>query len=75
MGDRATALIEDIWCEKIRGCSWQGRQHVSLGHAFYRELNYSRHKDKNNAMAPTLNRLTNNADTSGRITKAFGDGP
>jgi hypothetical protein len=21
-GDRATALIEDIWCEKIRGCSY-----------------------------------------------------
>jgi hypothetical protein len=23
-GDRATALIEDIWCEKIRGCSYRG---------------------------------------------------
>jgi len=23
-GDRATALIEDIWCEKIRGCSYGG---------------------------------------------------
>ena len=22
-GDRATALIEDIWCEKIRGCSYR----------------------------------------------------
>jgi hypothetical protein len=21
-GDRATALIVDIWCEKIRGCSY-----------------------------------------------------
>jgi hypothetical protein len=21
-GERATALIEDIWCEKIRGCSY-----------------------------------------------------
>jgi hypothetical protein len=21
---RATALIEDIWCEKIRGCSYRG---------------------------------------------------
>jgi len=24
-GDRATALIEDIWCEKIRGCSYGAR--------------------------------------------------
>jgi hypothetical protein len=23
-GDRATALIEGIWCEKIRGCSCSG---------------------------------------------------
>ena len=23
-GDRATALIEDIWCEKIRGCCYKG---------------------------------------------------
>jgi hypothetical protein len=23
-GDRATALIEDIWCENIRGCSYSG---------------------------------------------------
>ena len=23
-GDRAIALIEDIWCEKIRGCSYRG---------------------------------------------------
>ena len=23
-GDRVTALIEDIWCEKIRGCSDRG---------------------------------------------------
>ena len=23
-GDRATAPIEDIWCEKIRGCSYRG---------------------------------------------------
>ena len=23
-GDRVTALIEDTWCEKIRGCSLQG---------------------------------------------------
>ena len=23
-GERATALIEDIWCEKIRGCSYGG---------------------------------------------------
>ena len=22
--DRATAPIEDIWCEKIRGCSYSG---------------------------------------------------
>ena len=22
--DRATALIEDIWCLKIRGCSYRG---------------------------------------------------
>jgi hypothetical protein len=28
--DRATAPIEDIWCEKIRGCSYRGRQHVCL---------------------------------------------
>jgi hypothetical protein len=21
-GDRATAAIKDIWCEKIRGCNW-----------------------------------------------------
>jgi hypothetical protein len=25
MGDRATAPIEDIWCEKIRDCSFVGR--------------------------------------------------
>jgi hypothetical protein len=24
MGDRATALIENIWYEKIRGCSYTG---------------------------------------------------
>jgi hypothetical protein len=23
-GDRATAPIEDIWCEKIHGCSYRG---------------------------------------------------
>jgi hypothetical protein len=23
-GERITALIEDIWCEKIRGCSYRG---------------------------------------------------
>ena len=23
IGDRATARIEDIWCEKIRGCSYR----------------------------------------------------
>ena len=33
------------------------------------------HKDKNNVIAATLTRLTNKADTSGRITKALGDGP
>ena len=48
---------------------------LSLGRAFYRELISPVYEDKNNAMAPTLKRLTNNADTSGRITKAFGDGP
>ena len=25
MGERTTASIEDIWCEKIRGCSYAGR--------------------------------------------------
>jgi hypothetical protein len=29
-GDRATALIEDIWCEKIRGCSYTGGNAVLL---------------------------------------------
>jgi hypothetical protein len=29
-GDRATATLEDIRCEKIRGCSLQRRQHVFL---------------------------------------------
>ena len=33
------------------------------------------YKDKNNVIAATLTRLTNKADASGRITKAFGDGP
>ena len=33
------------------------------------------YKDKNNVIAATLTRLTNKADTSGRITKALGDGP
>ena len=33
------------------------------------------HKDKNNVIAATLTRLTNKADTSGRITKALGEGP
>jgi hypothetical protein len=28
--DRATALIEDIWCEKIRGCSYTGGNAVLL---------------------------------------------
>ena len=23
-GDRATAPVENIWCEKIRGCSYRG---------------------------------------------------
>jgi len=23
-GDRATATLQDIWCEKIRGCSYRG---------------------------------------------------
>ena len=32
-------------------------------------------KDKNNVIAATLNRLTNKADTSGRITNTLGDGP
>jgi hypothetical protein len=27
-GERATALVEDIWCEKIRGCSYRARQNV-----------------------------------------------
>jgi hypothetical protein len=29
MRDRATALTEDIWCEKIRGLQLQVRQHGS----------------------------------------------
>ena len=28
-GDRATVLVEDIWCEKIRGCSY--REVVTIG--------------------------------------------
>lgn len=27
-GDRATAPIENIWCEKMRGCSCRGRRNV-----------------------------------------------
>jgi hypothetical protein len=33
------------------------------------------YSDKKNVIAVTLTRLTNKADTSGRITKALGDGP
>ena len=33
------------------------------------------YKDKKNVIAATLTRLTNKADTSGRITKELGDGP
>jgi hypothetical protein len=32
-GDRATALIEDIWCEKIRGCSYGGGGNTSAARA------------------------------------------
>jgi len=39
------------------------------------EPRQARYKDKNNVIAATLTRLTNRADTNGRIMKAFGDGP
>jgi len=33
--DRATALIEDIWCEKIHGCSCSSGTVYSVQHLFY----------------------------------------
>jgi len=29
-GDRAAAAIEEIWCEKIRGCAFRGRESSSM---------------------------------------------
>ena len=53
------------------------RDQIALGKFHFRTNDDSAktYSDKKNVIAVTLTRLTNKADTSGRITKALGDGP
>ena len=45
-------------------CQWANKTSIATAY-----------NNKNNVITATLTRLTNKADTSGRITKALGDGP
>ena len=60
-GDRATATYREYL---VRENPWLQLQICGAAQ-----------KDKNNVIAATLKRLTNKADTSGRITNTLGDGP
>ena len=72
--DLKTPNVDDPLSIQMKHCLHETNpvRKIPLVKYHHRSTTY---KDKKNVIAATLTRLTNKADTSGRITKELGDGP
>jgi hypothetical protein len=73
-GDRATALIEHIWCEKIRGCSYRGGN-TSLGASYSKSAmppwRPNSAAQRNDLRLTWLNRNSIRCDSFPKLGKSF----